>query len=49
MAYMHIGKDFVPPDVPGKVTGRIKYARTIPARAWFTHDFSPVLSRMLGC
>ncbi|MEX2132029.1 MAG: molybdopterin cofactor-binding domain-containing protein, partial [Pseudohongiellaceae bacterium] len=26
MAYMHIGKDFVPPDVPGKVTGRIKYA-----------------------
>lgn len=26
MAYMHIGKDFVPPDVTGKVTGRIKYA-----------------------
>ena len=26
MAYMHLGKDFVPPDVPGKVTGRIKYA-----------------------
>jgi CO/xanthine dehydrogenase Mo-binding subunit len=26
MAYKHIGKDFVPPDVPGKVTGRIKYA-----------------------
>ena len=26
MAYMHIGKDFVPQDVPGKVTGRIKYA-----------------------
>ena len=26
MAYMHIGKNFVPPDVPGKVTGRIKYA-----------------------
>jgi len=26
MAYMHIGKDFVPPDVAGKVTGRIKYA-----------------------
>ena len=26
MAYMHIGKDFVPPDLPGKVTGRIKYA-----------------------
>ena len=26
MAYMHIGKDFVPPDAPGKVTGRIKYA-----------------------
>ncbi len=26
MAYMHIGKDFVPPDVIGKVTGRIKYA-----------------------
>ncbi|MCY4263662.1 MAG: xanthine dehydrogenase family protein molybdopterin-binding subunit [Gammaproteobacteria bacterium] len=26
MAYMHIGKDFVPPDVHGKVTGRIKYA-----------------------
>jgi len=23
---MHIGKDFVPPDVHGKVTGRIKYA-----------------------
>ena len=26
MAYMHIGKDFTPPDVSGKVTGRIKYA-----------------------
>ena len=26
MAYMHIGKDFVPPDVVGKVTGRIKYS-----------------------
>lgn len=26
MAYMHIGKDFVPPDVPGKVTGKIKYS-----------------------
>ncbi|MEX0619035.1 MAG: xanthine dehydrogenase family protein molybdopterin-binding subunit [Pseudohongiellaceae bacterium] len=26
MAYMHIGKDFVPQDAPGKVTGRIKYA-----------------------
>lgn len=26
MAYMHIGKDFIPPDVAGKVTGRIKYA-----------------------
>lgn len=26
MAYMHIGKDFVPQDVSGKVTGRIKYA-----------------------
>jgi xanthine dehydrogenase molybdenum-binding subunit len=26
MAYMHIGKNFVPPDVPGKVTGKIKYA-----------------------
>lgn len=26
MAYMHIGKDFVPPDVSGKVTGRIKYS-----------------------
>jgi len=26
MAYMHIGKDFVPPDVAGKVTGRIKYS-----------------------
>ena len=26
MAYMHIGKDFLPPDVHGKVTGRIKYA-----------------------
>ncbi|MXY91365.1 MAG: xanthine dehydrogenase family protein molybdopterin-binding subunit [Gammaproteobacteria bacterium] len=26
MAYMHIGKDFVPPDVIGKVTGRIRYA-----------------------
>ncbi|MEX2468822.1 MAG: molybdopterin cofactor-binding domain-containing protein, partial [Pseudohongiellaceae bacterium] len=26
MAYMHIGKDFVPPDVHGKVTGRIRYA-----------------------
>jgi CO/xanthine dehydrogenase Mo-binding subunit len=23
---MHIGKDFIPPDVAGKVTGRIKYA-----------------------
>lgn len=26
MAYQHIGKDFVPPDVVGKVTGRIKYS-----------------------
>lgn len=26
MAYMHIGKDFLPPDVAGKVTGKIKYA-----------------------
>lgn len=26
MAYMHIGKDFVPQDVSGKVTGRIKYS-----------------------
>ena len=26
MTYMHIGKNFVPPDVAGKVTGRIKYA-----------------------
>ncbi|PCH61973.1 MAG: aldehyde oxidase [SAR86 cluster bacterium] len=26
MAYMHIGKDFIPPDVIGKVTGKIKYS-----------------------
>jgi len=26
MAYDLIGKDFIPPDVPGKVTGRIKFA-----------------------
>ena len=26
MAYTLIGKDFVPPDAPGKVTGRIKYS-----------------------
>ena len=26
MAYMHIGKDFTPPDVHGKVTGKAKYA-----------------------
>ena len=26
MGYMHIGKDFVPPYVNGKVYGRIKYA-----------------------
>src|SRR5690606_2942093 len=26
MAYMHIGKDFLPPDVEGKLTGKIKYA-----------------------
>ena len=25
MTYMHIGKDFVPPDVEGKVTGEAKY------------------------
>ena len=25
MTYMHIGKDFVPPDVEGKVTGAAKY------------------------
>jgi len=26
MTYMHIGKDFIPPDVEGKVTGDAKYA-----------------------
>ncbi|MBT4582032.1 MAG: xanthine dehydrogenase family protein molybdopterin-binding subunit, partial [Gammaproteobacteria bacterium] len=26
MTFMHIGKDFVPPDVEGKVTGDAKYA-----------------------
>ena len=26
MAYMHIGKDFTPPDVHGKVTGKAKFA-----------------------
>ena len=25
MTFMHIGKDFVPPDVEGKVTGDAKY------------------------
>ncbi|HCI88788.1 MAG TPA: xanthine dehydrogenase family protein molybdopterin-binding subunit, partial [Gammaproteobacteria bacterium] len=40
MAYMHIGKDFVPPDVPGKVTGRIKYAED------YTRD-GMVYSRLL--
>ena len=24
--YKHIGKDFVPPDITGKVTGKAKYA-----------------------
>ena len=28
---MHIGRDFVPPDVPGKVTGEIKYAEDYKA------------------
>ena len=27
----HIGRDFVPPDVPGKVTGEIKYAEDYKA------------------
>src|SRR5690606_36727054 len=26
MTYMHIGKDFTPPDVEGKVTGTARYA-----------------------
>ena len=25
MTFMHIGKNFVPPDVEGKVTGEAKY------------------------
>ncbi len=28
---LHIGRDFVPPDVPGKVTGEIKYAEDYKA------------------
>ena len=28
---LHIGKNFVPPDVPGKVTGEIKYAEDYKA------------------
>ena len=26
MAYKHIGNDFTPPDIVGKVTGQAKYA-----------------------
>ena len=26
MTYMHIGKDFTPPDIEGKVTGAARYA-----------------------
>ena len=40
MTFMHIGKDFVPPDVEGKVTGDAKYVE----------DFAPegmVYARLL--
>ena len=49
MAYMHIGKDFVPPDVPGKVTGRIKYAGLYREGMRFTPDCSPVRFRTPEC
>ncbi|HEX7719786.1 MAG TPA: hypothetical protein VF389_08270, partial [Woeseiaceae bacterium] len=29
--YRHIGKDFVPPDIVGKVTGKAKYAEDFGA------------------
>ena len=29
--YKHIGKDFVPPDIIGKVTGKAKYAEDFRA------------------
>jgi hypothetical protein len=35
---MHIGFDFTPPDVPGKVTGEIKYAEDYKKRR---HGFRP--------
>ena len=31
MSYMHIGKDFTPPDIFGKVTGKAKYAEDFTA------------------
>ena len=49
MAYMHIGKDFVPPDVPGKVTGRIKYAEDYTREGMVYSDCSPVRFRTPGC
>ncbi|GIS50981.1 MAG: hypothetical protein Ct9H90mP25_4150 [Gammaproteobacteria bacterium] len=34
-----MGKNFVPPDVPGKVTGEIKYAEDYKARVWYLPAF----------
>ena len=31
MTYKHIGKDFTPPDIFGKVTGKAKYAEDFTA------------------
>ena len=31
MAYQHIGKDFTPPDILGKVTGQARYAEDFRA------------------
>ena len=49
MAYMHIGKDFVPPDVPGKVTGRIKYAEDYTREGMVYSRLLTSLFRTPGC
>jgi hypothetical protein len=34
MAYELLGKDFTPPDVQAKVTGKAKYAEDFRVTAW---------------
>ena len=42
MSYMHIGKDFTPPDAEGKITGQARYSedfrREVQAAARLVHD-----------